>query len=148
MTFMDDATGWWDAVSEGDVLPEIELAISYARVIAIPAATWDYFPGHHDPFYAKDTTAAFEELCFSKPYYLLNVEYKNGNIDVVTLYAEEGHAKHDIGKTLIANGYAVVEMRREARLQPLVNEYLEAEKAARSSRKNIWRYGDFTGNDI
>jgi acyl dehydratase len=54
MTFMDDAAGWWDAVSEGDVLPEIELPISYARVIAIPAATWDYFPGHHDPFYARD----------------------------------------------------------------------------------------------
>jgi len=54
MTFMDDAAGWWDAVSEGDVLPEIELPISYARVIAIPAATWDYFPGHHDPFYARE----------------------------------------------------------------------------------------------
>jgi acyl dehydratase len=54
MTFMDDAAGWWNAVSEGDVLPEIELPISYARVIAIPAATWDYFPGHHDPFYARE----------------------------------------------------------------------------------------------
>jgi acyl dehydratase len=54
MTFMDDAASWWDAVSEGDVLPAIELPISYARVIAIPAATWDYFPGHHDPFYARD----------------------------------------------------------------------------------------------
>jgi acyl dehydratase len=54
MTFMDDETAWWEAVSEGDALPELPLPISYARVIAIPAATWDFFPGHHDPFYAKE----------------------------------------------------------------------------------------------
>jgi acyl dehydratase len=50
---MDDAAGWWDAVREGQHLPVLELPITYARVIAIPAATWDFFPGHHDPFYAQ-----------------------------------------------------------------------------------------------
>jgi acyl dehydratase len=51
---MDDPDGWWDAVAERDTLPTVELPISYSRVIAIPAATWDYFPGHHDPFYARE----------------------------------------------------------------------------------------------
>lgn len=54
MGALDDAGGWWDAVAEGADLPEVELPISYAKVIAIPGATWDFFPGHHDPFYARE----------------------------------------------------------------------------------------------
>lgn len=50
---MDEESGWWDAVADGDELPELRLLISYSRVAAIPAATWDYFPGHHNPFYAQ-----------------------------------------------------------------------------------------------
>ena len=61
---------------------------------------------------------------------------------------EVNGSKLDVGKTLIADGFALVEKRREARLQNMLNEYTEAEKKARRERVNIWEFGDFTGNDL
>ncbi|MDF1643715.1 MAG: MaoC/PaaZ C-terminal domain-containing protein [Pseudomonadales bacterium] len=43
----------WDEVSEGDELPKLEMPVSYRRVIQDVAATRDFFPGHHNPEYAK-----------------------------------------------------------------------------------------------
>ena len=34
-------------------LPEVVDEISYERVVMNAGATWDYFPGHFDPEYAK-----------------------------------------------------------------------------------------------
>ena len=43
----------WDDVDEGTVLPVVRQPVSYRRVVMNPGATWDYFPGHHDPEYAR-----------------------------------------------------------------------------------------------
>ena len=43
----------WAAVAEGDELPTMVDHIDYRRVIMSPGATWDYFPGHYDPDYAR-----------------------------------------------------------------------------------------------
>jgi acyl dehydratase len=43
----------YEDISEGDELPPIEDVVSYRRVIMTPGATWDYFPGHNDPAYAR-----------------------------------------------------------------------------------------------
>jgi acyl dehydratase len=51
---MDDAIGWWDAATVGESSAEVELPVSYARVVGIAGATWDFFPGHHDPAYARE----------------------------------------------------------------------------------------------
>lgn len=40
-------------VAAGDELPPISLAITHTRVCQNAAATWDWFPGHHDPDYAR-----------------------------------------------------------------------------------------------
>lgn len=40
-------------VAEGEQLPVVTDEITYRRVIMSPATTWDYFPGHHDPEYAR-----------------------------------------------------------------------------------------------
>lgn len=48
MTLAKDAE-----VRAGDVLPEIALDVTYEKVAMTPLATWDLFPGHHDPFYAQ-----------------------------------------------------------------------------------------------
>lgn len=37
----------------GDELPALSLDVSYQRVVLNAAATWDWFPGHHNPFYAR-----------------------------------------------------------------------------------------------
>lgn len=47
------AQRYWDDVEEGSELPRVDDEITYRRVIMNPATTWDYFPGHHDPEYAR-----------------------------------------------------------------------------------------------
>lgn len=43
----------WHALSVPVELPEVVDEISYERVVMNAGATWDYFPGHFDPEYAK-----------------------------------------------------------------------------------------------
>jgi acyl dehydratase len=43
----------WEEVRAGDRLAHVEDPITYRRVIMNSAASWDYFPGHHDPEYAR-----------------------------------------------------------------------------------------------
>ncbi|MFI7616126.1 hypothetical protein ACIBP6_33375 [Nonomuraea terrae] len=43
----------WKDVREGERLPALEVAMPFRRVILNTAVTWDYFPGHHDPDYAR-----------------------------------------------------------------------------------------------
>lgn len=43
----------FEDISEGEELPRVEDPVSFRRVIMTPGATWDYFPGHHDPEYAR-----------------------------------------------------------------------------------------------
>jgi acyl dehydratase len=43
----------WPSVAVGDVLPEVVLEVSEQTVILVPVATWDLFPGHHSPAYAR-----------------------------------------------------------------------------------------------
>lgn len=42
-----------DGDGDGVQLPAISLDITYRRVCHNAAATWDWFPGHHDPDYAR-----------------------------------------------------------------------------------------------
>jgi acyl dehydratase len=44
----------WDDVNEGDAVPRITTEVSLKRVIMDAAATWDYFPGHHNVDYARE----------------------------------------------------------------------------------------------
>src|ERR671924_651597 len=43
----------WEQVEQGDELPPLALDVSYKRVVMNAASTWDWFPGHHDPEYAR-----------------------------------------------------------------------------------------------
>ena len=43
----------WDDVTVPTDLTEVVDTIDYQRVVMNPGATWDYFPGHYDPDYAK-----------------------------------------------------------------------------------------------
>jgi acyl dehydratase len=44
----------WDEVIVPMDLPDVVDEISYQRVVMNPGATWDYFPGHYDPDYARN----------------------------------------------------------------------------------------------
>ncbi len=43
----------WDDIVVPVELPEVVDHISYQRVVENAGATWDYFPGHFDPDYAR-----------------------------------------------------------------------------------------------
>lgn len=40
-------------VEVGDTIPPVSLPVTHKRVCLNAAATWDWFPGHHDPAYAR-----------------------------------------------------------------------------------------------
>jgi hypothetical protein len=55
------------------------------------------------------------------PYLELNVEYKVGNVDAVSVLCPDDGGKIDVGQYLIENGLALAEVRRESRFKELVS---------------------------
>lgn len=43
----------FDDVAVGDEITPVSIPVTYKRVCLNAAATWDWFPGHHDPEYAR-----------------------------------------------------------------------------------------------
>ncbi len=87
----------------------------------------------------------FKELIFADNEFSMNVEYKVGNVEFITLVDNK---KMDIGKKLVTEGYVSVDRaRRERRLQGLLTEYMKTLSIAKSSHKNMWRYGDKEQDD-
>jgi len=50
---VDYTQRYFEDVTAGQEIPAVSDEITYRRVIMNPATTWDYFPGHHDPEYAR-----------------------------------------------------------------------------------------------
>lgn len=92
----------------------------------------------------EDARSAFFEETDNRML-LLNVEYRSGPTNYVTLLTSEDKA--DIGKELVTNGFLMVEKRNEKRFQKIVSDYLAAQESAKSKRLNLWRYGDITEDD-
>ncbi len=44
---------YWNEISEGDAVAMVTMDVPFERVILDAAATQDYFPGHHNPAYAR-----------------------------------------------------------------------------------------------
>ena len=58
---------YFEDIQENEEVPEIWLEVSFKRVIQDAAATLDYFPGHHDPEYARaqgQKTIYLNTMCF------------------------------------------------------------------------------------
>ncbi|MER6094238.1 hypothetical protein [Streptomyces bluensis] len=53
MSITHTSTTAWGSITVGDRSPTIELPIMYAKVAEHVYATRDWFPGHHNPGYAK-----------------------------------------------------------------------------------------------
>ena len=45
---------YWDEINEGDSLGKTSMYVPFEKVILNAAATQDYFPGHHNPEYARN----------------------------------------------------------------------------------------------
>ncbi|MDT0496138.1 hypothetical protein RM530_01995 [Algiphilus sp. W345] len=43
----------WSDVHEDQPIAPMSFAVDYARIILNAASTWDFFPGHHNPDYAR-----------------------------------------------------------------------------------------------
>ncbi len=44
---------YWDEITEGDTITRVEMDVPFERVVLDAASTQDYFPGHHNPDYAR-----------------------------------------------------------------------------------------------
>ncbi|ETN74249.1 nuclease-like protein [Necator americanus] len=102
----------------------------------------------NDKEYGLQCEDALQQLLFSVPTAEINVEYKIGSTEYCQVMIECAGKKVDVGKALIEDGFALVEKRKEKRLQSMLSDYEHAEQKARRERKNIWEFGDFTGNDL
>lgn len=76
---------------------------------------------------------------------LLNVEYKVNGLPAATLI--DSVTIEDIAKSLILDGWLLVDNCREKRLAKLITEYRAAQTEAKANHRNIWRYGDITEDD-
>lgn len=125
-----------------------KLAQLPAGFASLPAQAHEYalalitLPKDED--YIESAIEHFKAEILNDSEYLINTEYRNGSVECVSLYNLD---KEDFGKSLIADGYVMVERRRDRRLQKLLVEYLKVQDAAKSSRINLWRYGDITEDD-
>jgi staphylococcal nuclease domain-containing protein 1 len=77
--------------------------------------------------------------------FLLNVEYKVGGLDYVTL--ADKTSKEDVAQNLVKEGLLLVENKKERRLQKLLKDYKSAEEEAKRKHLCIWQYGDITEDD-
>ncbi len=64
-----------------------------------------------------------------------NTEYRNGNIECVTLLFPD--TKEDVAKGLITDGLVLFEDRKEKRLRTLVGEYKSAQAKAKQTRVRV-----------
>ena len=53
MTSTPTETLRFDDVAVGDEITPVSIPVTYKRVCMNAASTWDWFPGHHDPEYAR-----------------------------------------------------------------------------------------------
>ncbi len=53
MTSTPTAALRFDDVAVGDEITPVSIPVTYKRVCMNAASTWDWFPGHHDPEYAR-----------------------------------------------------------------------------------------------
>ncbi|VDM64518.1 unnamed protein product [Angiostrongylus costaricensis] len=147
---------WYRAKVESIRAGQAEvLFIDYGNREVVPASSLTQLPSGfaHIPSGAKEYGLALvaipnDKLLFSVPTAEINVEYKVGSIEYCQVMIECAGKRIDVGKTLIEDGFALVEKRKEQRLQAMLAEYEHAEQKARRERKNIWEFGDFTGSDL
>ena len=67
----------------------------------------------------------------------LNVEYRVGNIEAVTLLYKD--SKEDVGQSLISEGLVTVQKRKEKRLAKIISDYLRSqEKAKKAHVSDFW----------
>uniref|UniRef100_H2ZBR1 Staphylococcal nuclease domain-containing protein n=2 Tax=Ciona savignyi TaxID=51511 RepID=H2ZBR1_CIOSA len=90
---------------------------------------------------------AFRTLCdlVANVQLKLNVEYKDGSIDHVTLVNQDESI--NVGKSLVTDGFCTVAKRGEKRLQKMLTEFYAEQNKAKKQHLNLWRYGDITEDD-
>lgn len=75
----------------------------------------------NDPDHVINSDIAFEQILFSAPFMFINIEYRYAGMEYVTAIIETPDGtRTDVAKTLIAEGHALAEQKREKRFASLV----------------------------
>ncbi|XP_076036932.1 staphylococcal nuclease domain-containing protein 1 [Oratosquilla oratoria] len=75
----------------------------------------------------------------------VNKEFRIGGVDYVSI--QKSDTKADVARTLLSQGFIMVDNRREKKLQSLLIDYKAAQDEAKRKHLNIWCYGDVTEDD-
>lgn len=130
--------------------------IEFVRLATLPASYHQLSPQAHlyalacvalpnDPDDILTAIRTFSDEVSGRQF-LLNVEYKTTGLEHASLL--DADKEMDVAQYIIRDGLLLGERRREKYLQVLVEKYLVAEEAAKKERLNLWKYGDFTGDDV
>ena len=99
---------------------------------------------HKDEDYLRDAIH-YLKTELSEKEVLINHEYKSSGVSCVTM--QHSDTKTDIGKTLLSQGLALLDARKEKIFHSIVKDYLSAQDEAKKQHLNIWQYGDITDDD-
>jgi staphylococcal nuclease domain-containing protein 1 len=138
-----------DTVSRGELMPlpeDVEAIPAYSRKCALAMITFPEQGNESELF--KAATDLFKSLTDGGRKLVAAVESVENGILMLSLASEETH----INCAIVREGLARVAGRqhhaRGVRVdQALLNALRDAETRARTSRVNIWRYGDYGSDD-
>uniref|UniRef100_A0AC35TVF8 Staphylococcal nuclease domain-containing protein n=1 Tax=Rhabditophanes sp. KR3021 TaxID=114890 RepID=A0AC35TVF8_9BILA len=124
------------------MLPNENKALPFAKEIQL---AFTAIPEH----YKELVLEKMMSILYKEEFIYALHEYKNGNVDHTTLavHTKDGK-KYNVGKSLVNDGFLMAQQKCEPRFKSTVDEYQRVENEARMGRHNIWRYGDFTGNEL
>jgi acyl dehydratase len=134
---LDYSQRFWEDVRDGEQLPAVVDDITYRRVIMNTAATWDYFPGHHDPEYARSQ---------GQPTIYLNTIHLMGFVDRVVTGWAGGRAfvvrrRVSVRRSVYAGdrmvGEGVVTARRREQDRGLVRHLVDVDVVVRNQHGEV-----------
>lgn len=95
---------------------------------------------HPDADFASGAVNALKDLIAAHSDLQINTEFKLSGVDHVTLVTGGEAPEVDLGLHLVEEGALMVEGRRDIRLQKIINEYFEAQDAAKRAHVSFNRY--------
>lgn len=134
---LDYSQRFWEDVRDGEQLPAVVDDIAYRRVVMNSAATWDYFPGHHDPEYARSQ---------GQPTIYLNTIHLMGFVDRVVTGWAGGRAfvvrrRVSVRRSVYAGdrmvGEGVVTARRREQDRGLVRHLVDVDVVVRNQHGEV-----------
>ncbi|XP_060519354.1 staphylococcal nuclease domain-containing protein 1 [Cylas formicarius] len=143
------ATVYYIDYGNREVLPTARLASLPAAYTADKPFASEYVM----PYVSLPKDEEFRELAIkflkadTSDKLYLNLEYKNQGAPPAASLHKDTSGASDIFRSLIADGFLMVDKVKSRRQNKLLEDYRQAQDQAKKEHLNIWEYGDITEDD-